>query len=291
MKISIITDEVSADFETAVELAKEWNLDAVEIRGVGESRYPLLPNYILNRIPELVEEANLKVSAISPGLFKIPFPVPPRSETRILRWEDAVMSERFRNAEELVRYHLEELLPDSIKGAKKVGAETIICFSFDRGHGVDPETEVPSGVIDVLKDAARTVEEAGLTLAVEVEHICWGDTGERTAKIVEKVGSRSFGVNWDPGNAYRSGEERPYPDGYKHIRDYLKHIHFKDAKTDPETGERGFVFDGVVDWKGQIAALLNDGYSGYISVETHVRPKLDMARRSIDRLRKLLEEA
>lgn len=291
MKVSIITDEVSADFETALELAQGWGMDAVEIRGIGEQRYPMLPKFLLDRIPELAEESKLKVSAISPGLFKIPFPVPARKETRILRWEDAMMHDRYTKGEELVRYHLEEMLPASIKAAKQLGAEIIICFSFDRGHEVEAGSPVPQGVIDVLKDAALMVEQAGLTLAVEVEHICWGDNGERTAKIVEKVGSSSIGINWDPANAYRSGEERPYPDGYQWIRNHLRHVHFKDAKTDPLTGERGFVFDGVVDWQGQISALVRDGYKGYISVEPHVRPKLAMAQLSIERLRKLLEEA
>jgi sugar phosphate isomerase/epimerase len=52
---------------------------------------------------------------------------------------------------------------------------------------------------------------------------------------------------------------------------------------------RGFVFDGVVDWAGQIAALKRDSYRGYISVETHVRPKVESARRSVERLRALIE--
>jgi sugar phosphate isomerase/epimerase len=290
MKLSIVTDEVSADFETALELARSWDLDAIEIRGIGEKRYPMLPQFWMDRVPEMVEEAGLKVAALSPGLFKIPYPEVPRSETRILRWEDAMMHERYTTAENLVRYHLEELLPASVRAAKALGAGIIVCFSFDRGHEVPADTPVPGEVIDVMKEAALAVESAGLTLAVEVEHICWGDTGERTARLVEQVGVSSLGINWDPANAYRAGEDHPYPDGYKAVRELVRHVHYKDAQIDPQTGERGFVFDGVVDWQGQISALLRDGYSGYISVETHVKPKVKMAKLSIDRLRKLIAE-
>ena len=289
MKLSILTDEVSADPETAIELAKMWGVEAIELRGIGEARYPHVSDFWRARVPELVRESGLPVAALSPGLFKIPYPQPPAPETRILRWEDAMVFDRYSSADALVRFHLEELLPDTIAAAKQLGAGVIVCFSFDRGHEVSPDEPVPDAVIDVLRDAARKVGEAGLTLAVEAEHICWGDTGVRTAELVRRVGHHALGVNWDPANAYRAGEDHPYPEGYEAVRDLVRHVHYKDAAADPRTGVRGFVFDGVVDWAGQIAALKRDGYRGYISVETHVRPKVESARRSVQRLRALIE--
>ena len=289
MKLSILTDEVSADPETAIELAKMWGVEAIELRGIGEARYPNVSDFWRARVPELVRESGLPVAALSPGLFKIPYPQPPAPETRILRWEDAMVFDRYSSADALVRFHLEELLPDTIAAAKQLGAGVIVCFSFDRGHEVSPDEPVPDAVIDVLRDAARKVGEAGLTLAVEAEHICWGDTGVRTAELVRRVGHPALGVNWDPANAYRAGEDHPYPEGYGAVRDLVRHVHYKDAAADPRTGVRGFVFDGVVDWAGQITALKRDGYRGYISVETHVRPKVESARRSVERLRALIE--
>ena len=291
MKISVITDEVSADLETALELCKAWGIEAVELRGIGEQRYPNVSDFWRERVPELVRGFGFSVAALSPGLFKIPYPRPIHPDTQILRWEDALLFQRKQSAEELVRFHLEELLPSSILAAKQLGADTIVCFSFDRGSEVDPETPAPQAVIDVLKEAARLVGQADLTLALEVEHICWGDTGYRTAQIIERVAQPALGINWDPANAYRAGEDRPYPDGYAAVREHVRHVHFKDARSDPVTGQRRFVFDGVVDWKSQIEALKRDEYAGYISVETHARPKVEMARRTIERLRALIEEA
>ena len=37
MRLSLMTDEVSADLETALELAREWKVDGVELRGIGET--------------------------------------------------------------------------------------------------------------------------------------------------------------------------------------------------------------------------------------------------------------
>jgi sugar phosphate isomerase/epimerase len=289
MKISIVTDELSSDLETAIELAQSWGLEAIELRGIGEHRYPNVSNFWRKRVPELVAESGLKVSAISPGLFKIPFPESPPTETRILRWEDAKLFQRMQDVEDLLDFHLENLLPESIKAAQELGAKTIVCFSFDRPPHVHPETPVPDGVIEALKQAASLVEQAGLTLAIEVEHICWGDIAIRTTQIVEKVNNPALGINWDPANAYRAGEDHPYPQGFEAVHTHVRHVHFKNAQTDLRTGERHFSFDGMIDWKGQIAALKHSGYNGYISVETHLRPKIEMSRRSLERLRGLIE--
>lgn len=291
MKLSVVTDEISADPETAFELAQSWGLDAVELRGIGEQRYPNVPAFWHERLPQLLDEYGLKVVALSPGLFKIPYPAPPSASTRILRWEDAMVFERYRSSESLVRYHLEELLPASIQAAHKLGADVIVAFSFDRGEGVEPITPVPDAVIDVLKDAGRQVEAAGLTLAIEVEHICWGDIGTRTADLVRRVGIPAIGINWDPANAYRAGSDLPYPEGYEAVRDLVRHVHYKQASIDPETGRRSFTYEGAVDWPGQIAALLRDGYDGYLSIETHARPKVEMARRSLERVREWMAQA
>jgi sugar phosphate isomerase/epimerase len=291
MKLSIITDEVSADLETAIELAQEWGVQAIELRGVGERRYPNVSDFWLERVPELVRHSGLAVAALSPGLFKIPFPSAPATETRILRWEDALMFGRYNDAEKLVRFHLEELLPQAISAAQTLGAGVIVCFSFDRGPGVASDAHVPEGVLAVLRVAAQRVGEAGLTLAVEAEHICWGDTGVRTAALVRRVGHEALGINWDPANAFRAGEDAPFPEGYQAVRGLVRHVHYKDAAIDPATGERHFVAGGAggaVDWPGQIEALKRDGYDGYISVETHARPKVASARRAVQTLRKLI---
>jgi sugar phosphate isomerase/epimerase len=44
-----------------------------------------------------------------------------------------------------------------------------------------------------------------------------------------------------------------------------------------------------IDWSGQIKALQKDQYSGFISVETHMQPKIRSANDALQRLRQLLE--
>jgi sugar phosphate isomerase/epimerase len=282
-----MTDEVSADLETALELASGWGVAGVELRGIGEERYPAVSELARQRVPTLIRDWGIRVAAISPGLFKVSMPPPAAPETQILRWEDASVSARHRAAEALMTSHCEELLPRSIQAALELGAQTIVCFSFDRGHG-EPAGPAPKFVIEVLRQAATEVAAAGLTLALEVEHVCWGDVSNRARDIVERVGHPALGINWDPANSYRAGEDRPFPDGYERVRDLVRHVHYKQASILPD-GTRGFSPQGAVDWQGQVEALMRDGYDGWITVEPHVRPKIEGARAALEQLRRYTE--
>lgn len=265
MRLSVVTDEISVDLETALELAREWGVDGVELRHVGEGRWPAVPEPTASRVPELIREYQLPVAAISPGLFKIATPTPGA-------------------AERLARQHLEEVLPRSIASLRTLGAGVLVCFSFVRDPD-EPPGRAPELVVDVLRDAARQVQEAGFTLAVEVEYGCWGDVAERTADIVTRVGNPTLGINWDPANAYRAGEDRPFPDGYRTVRELVRHVHYKQASVLGD-GHRGWALDGVIDWPGQLAALAADGYQGWVSAEPHLRPKVRSARTTVERMRR-----
>lgn len=288
MKISVITDELTSDIETAVELAGEMELEGIEIRGVGDKRYPLVDEYWLGRVPQLVREARLPVISISPGLFRVPCPPEP-STPSVLAWEEALFFERDKRLEDELRFHTEALLPKSIEAAHALGAPAITCFTFFRGIGVAPGP-APLKLIPVLRHAADKCAEAGLKLLVENEPTCWGDTGVRTAEIVKQANHPNIGIVWDPCNAFRAGEDRAYPEGYEAVRPFLTHAHFKDAALDSK-GRRPVVEQGVIDWAGQIAAFRRDGYDTFISLETHLRPKIGSARRARDRLRRLIAEA
>jgi sugar phosphate isomerase/epimerase len=93
-------------------------------------------------------------------------------------------------------------------------------------------------------------------------------------------------VNWDPANAFFEGDT-PYPDGYEHVKGLVKHVHFKDALKNAQ-GEPEYALEGDIDWTGQVEALAVNGYPGFISIETHLRPKVAAAKSSLDRLRSLI---
>jgi sugar phosphate isomerase/epimerase len=286
MEISLITDEISADLETAVEIGVSWGIRDFELRTVGNDRVPNFPGYQKSRLKELLEEYQASIIAISPGLFKCPFPGKSRSRFSIQAMDHSLYQQWW-SANDLVRFHQEELLPESLEYAVEIGAKIVVIFSFQRE---DPAcASAPDEIVEILLDSAIQAQNLGLQLAVEVENGFWADSGEHTFDLLSRVNHSGLGVNWDPGNAFEAGDV-PYPIGYQAIQKYLKHLHFKDVLR-LSNGTYDYAIEGQIDWAGQIEALINDGYAGHISIETHMRPKVRSAELALQRLRLLVESA
>lgn len=286
MKISIITDEISADPETAIELGVEWGVHDFELRGIFTDRVPRFSGYQKQHLRDVLDERGARIVAIGPGLFKIPYP-PERRPRLTLSWMEKQVYENWDETLRLLHHHLHELLPASLDFANEIGASLIVIFGFDRGGAAAGAP--PEGVIDALRQAAERARGAGVRLVLENEDGFWADTGTRTAQLVSAINDPALAINWDPGNAFFAGDE-PYPRGYQEIRGLVRHVHFKDAQRKPDGSPR-YVVDGQIDWAGQIQALVDDGYEGFISVETHVRPKVSAGLRAVERLRTMMEKA
>ncbi|HWK68171.1 MAG TPA: sugar phosphate isomerase/epimerase family protein [Rhizobiaceae bacterium] len=283
---SIVTDELSGDPETAFELGLEWGVEHFELRGIHAGRVPRLDAHMRRRLLRAVHGFGVKITAISPGLFKCPFPAgePARSN---LGWMDKGFFQSWEEARLLVDDHRRNLLPASIDFAKAVGAPYIIAFSFSRGGAAGGVA--PAGVVELLAEAAETAHAAGLELLVETEEGHWANTGARSAALVERVGGPGLAINWDPANALIDGDV-PYPQGYQALRHLVRNVHFKDARVYPD-GSWELLAEGDVDWAGQIAALAEHGYKGAIAVEPHLSPSVASTRNALARLRSLIEGA
>jgi len=284
MRLSIVTDEISSDPETAIELGIGWGVREFELRGVGSDRVPLLSAFQKDRLRESLDRFNARLIAISPGLFKCPFPRPTRQRLP-LQSLDHDLHRRWQSARDVVSYHTQELLPLSVDFAKEFGAEVIVAFSFQKEGA---EEDAPrEEILDVFRQAAEVAGQNHLRLAIEVEPGFCADTGSRTARIIHSVNHPALGINWDPANAYVAGDTA-YPDGYRSVRPYVRHVHFKDVERFSDDAYH-YVTEGKIDWRGQIEALAEDRYDGYISVETHMQPKVQAARAMTERLQKLIE--
>ena len=188
-------------------------------------------------------------------------------------------------AERLRDHHIEKLLPASIEAAQRHGASTIICFSFGPLDHTEGDL-VSEEVIQVMRHASEKVAAAGLTLNIEV-----AEATQRSVDVVRRVNHPALGINWDPANAFNGGEDDVFPAGFELARPFIRHVHFKDVRCDSDTGARPWTLEGgVMDWQPMLAGLKRDGFEGFISVETHVRPKVESTLRTLERLRALIRE-
>lgn len=265
MELAIITDEISLDLEEAVRHGRELGFQTVEIRCLDDyaHRVPALLPGRRERLLELVRAGAIRISAVSPGTFKIP------------------LSDRLR-----LRRELDEGLPRSCELAKALGAGRIITFGFMREPHGDRDEAVAR-----LREAAGIAAAHGLELSIENEPGAYADTGVRTAALVEDIGLEAVGVNWDPANAVYAGEAA-YPVGYVAILPWLHNVHVKDGiPLPPDKWENRLLGDGGVNWVGQLRDLLRDRPVPHLTLETHVFPLLESTRENLRRLRLLMAAA
>jgi L-ribulose-5-phosphate 3-epimerase len=278
--LGIITDEISTDLDEAVNFISSYKLHWAELREIWGKNLMIAPQDSLERAKKLLAAHNVTVSDIGSPLFKwnIPGVATKPNEKR-----DFALGQYTEDDSDAA-------LEKSFQLARFFGTHKVRIFSYWRV--ADPEKVYPQ-VRDRLAKAARLAQKNDIILALENEHECNVGTGQELGRILRDVNSPALRGNWDPGNAVMLGET-PYPDGYLAVKGLFPHMHVKDVRKNAATGKLEWapVGGGMVDFKGQIAALRKDKYSGTMSLETHYkRPdgnKLESTRESLEGLLKLL---
>ncbi len=283
-KLGVITDEISQDFEHALQWTKGYGLGWVELRFIGNKYVTEFAPDDVKRAKDLLAKHDLKVSVLDSAYFKT---LLPGTQSKFAEGKpDPLQSGDFsqQNA----------LLERAIARAKDFGADKVRIFAFLRV--ADPKT-VFDRVAKELQRTAATAQREGIRLVLENEFSCNVATGEESAAMLKAVKSPALGLNWDPGNAYDAGEI-PYPNGYEALdKKRIWHMHLKDAAPGAKPGESQWmpIGSGKIDFVGQFRALVKDGYDGTMSLETHylnaAKNKEQSSTESMDGLLKLIREA
>lgn len=250
MRLSVITDEISPDLDRALDVCESLDIRTVELRVVGKTNIVSHGEESLGRTQASLEGRGFDVCAIAAPLFKCHL------------WGDGPPTGNTHSAAPATRDEQWEILEQSLKVARLLGAPLVRSFSFWR---LPEPRSAREEVTEALAEATTRAEEAGLNLALENEHECNVATGDEAGWMLRRIPSTAFGIIWDPGNEARIGP-RPFPDGYEHVRDRVSHVHLKDID---EGGDWTRIGEGVIDYPGQLRALEDDGYAGFLSLETH----------------------
>jgi sugar phosphate isomerase/epimerase len=260
-KLGIITDEITQDFEVALDRMVEWDLPHAEIRGAWNKNVSDLSPEELRRAKRELDARGLKVCGIATPFYKCELTGGTASETgRMHLAQDRALDEQ------------QEVLQRCIEAAHLLETPFIRVFAFWRRGATTPE--IADRIRDLFHAPLATAREAGVTLLLENEHDCYMSTGPEMAEFIASLADEGLRAVWDPGNAYCAGEEHPYPDGYEALKPYIAHVHLKDPVRTPEGGYRWVPLgQGEVDYVGHLNALNRDGYSGVLSIETHYLPE------------------
>jgi L-ribulose-5-phosphate 3-epimerase len=261
-RVSVISDEISQDLGHACEVAtKEFAVEWIELRGMWNKNILKLDANEVAEARRILEKFKLRVTDIASPLFKVDWPGAPLSKFSPRR-------DQF-NAD-FTFDQQPEVLERSIALAKAFQTERVRLFDFWR---LDDVTPYRAAIDEKLRGAAATAAKEKIILLLENEMDCNTGTAAEAVKVLAVVPDKNFMLNWDPGNAAAAGE-MPFPDGYNMLpKERIGHCHCKNVirKPDGKGYDWAPVGTGVVDWKGQFAALKRDGYHLAVSLETHWR--------------------
>jgi len=161
---------------------------------------------------------------------------------------------------------IQQELRDTMKTidiAQMLGARSI---RISLGSG---EREILDKIVPHFKEAAKYAEEKGVYMGFENHGGGISGDPDACAEVSEKVGSKHFGVLYEPCNLMHGGVD--YKEAFAKFNQYITHMHLKDGKPQPDGKFRSAMLgDGVVDVVWVVENLNRAGYTGDFALEYEV---------------------
>jgi len=282
MQLAVITDEIDVDVDRSLDVMSEYGVKSAEIRTIWDKNIADAPDEYIDRVKSIVKAHGAQVIGIASPFYKCDLfesaqadgPSGPLHAATPRGLADQI-----------------DVLKRCIEIAERLDAPFIRVFTFWRKLDLTPD--VLDQIADAFEEPIDLAQAAGVTLLVENEHACLTATGAETASLLEKINSPLVRAVWDPGNAFMAGET-PFPYGYEALMPFIAHVHVKDAKSTDYGPVWTVVGEGECRWAEQIKALKEDGYTGYLSLETHYNghpTKEASSRACLEQLVKLVAQA
>ncbi|MEO8660714.1 MAG: sugar phosphate isomerase/epimerase family protein [Bryobacteraceae bacterium] len=257
LPIAAITDEFSPDLAIALDAMAKIGMTGAELRVVWGKNIMDLTEDELSRARDLLASHNIKVISIASPILKCVLPNAPEVDTR---FQQDIFNSRHTFEDQ------PRLIAHALKLADYFQAPIVRVFTYWRT--IDPPA-CTDAILKALDGLAHQAAPQNVIIGLENEHACNLGTAAETAPILRALDHPNLKLVWDPANALVAGEE-PFPTGYNLLpANRIGHVHAKDCHMDGHKPVWGPLGTRHVDWKGQIAALRNDGYTGYLSLETH----------------------
>jgi 3-oxoisoapionate decarboxylase len=184
---------------------------------------------------------------------------------------------------------------EMIDHAVAIGADVMRVVGCSHMYRLEPHGPQIDALVAQFREAVPVAEAAGVKLAVE-NHIDF--TADEMLRMIEAVGSPSFGINFDTGNFVRLLDD-PVK-GMDKLAKYTYATHIKDLRVNPNAAPDDWYFfssvavgDGLIDNLALARKLKAAGYQGFLAAETdflhpdYADDEHAAARKSIAALRRI----
>lgn len=270
MRLSITTDELSLDLNSALEILNEAQCREFELRALGLDTLPDVDERWLAQADKAVLK-RLRVTSLAPRLFFDSFPS-------------------------------KEAIEKTIGLAKRLKCNLISVYGTqEEGEAVEPDDDeddeseeddvepvvLPSDeALDALSAFIALAAKENIAVALRTHpDTCAGSAREALA-IVEALGSVAgdknsrIGIDWDVANCFAAGDDS----GLESLPDVLPHlkiVRMRDAIRKGLGADWVALGKGVIPWEDILELLYEGGYRGPVVLEPSVAPKLKEGRAAL----------
>ena len=257
MILSGIADEAGPSIDTQIQAHQELGWTHIDLRTVDGMQFTEVPEAIFDTICEKLDTAGLQVACFASG---------------IANWASKITDPFERSIDTLTR---------TIPRMKRLGTRYIRVMSYPN-DGLEQDQWRDEAVLR-MQDLGRLAEEAGIVLVVEN---CdgWACTSADTyAQFFQLVDSPAVLAVYDTGNPSSHGHTNTW-EWYQKAKPYIGFVHIKDytMPTDGVAGTHTWPNEGHGLVAETLADLKQDGYTGFVSIEPHLR-KIIHEGKEIDR--------
>jgi sugar phosphate isomerase/epimerase len=241
MMLCGFADEIAPELDLQITCCKENSITHFELRGAYGKNVLDFDKSVRIEVKSKLKANGLGVASIGSPIGKVKINDP---------WDKHF--ERFKIA---------------VDSAEFFGAPMIRIFSYyPPAEGEDVRTHRDE-VIRRMKAKVDYVKDRNVTLVHENEKGIYGDKGKYCLDLLKSVDSPKFRAAFDFGNFVQVGEN-PL-DAWPLIKPYAIHIHIKDVIAKDDRAVAAGQGDGHIE--EILVDLKNSGYSGFLSLEPHLK--------------------
>ena len=263
-QLSVITDEISQDFEHALDVAKSFGVKTVDLRKIWDKNIVDFTDEELNRLKEALDKREMKVGVVTGPIGKCSSK---KASQNLAKFDRIVEISDF------------------------FDTPYIRIFSIKTGlKATEAKWNLMKKLITPLIEKA---EKLNKILLLE------NDVGMNVSKInqcnrfFEEFTSPNIKLLLDPGNFFMV-KEPTTPEAYEHFykNNLVGYMHVKDPiRKLPIAATFGVVGEGKIDYESLFKQAIDNGFKGYFCLETHsLKNKEEVSKKSFEYMVKWLEE-
>ncbi|MBL7979797.1 MAG: sugar phosphate isomerase/epimerase [Bacteroidetes Order II. Incertae sedis bacterium] len=240
----LLTDTVTPDPERALYYTMLWGLEGVMLRTVEKGRVPHLN---LPRLRHHLEEAEMPVMAVSPGLFE-------SSVFHTQQW----MNDLF-------------LLDEVLTFTQKMNCPLIEVSAFTAPETPQERLSAIEKAVQVLQKAGDRAAKANTTLAVLNEQGGIAGTSAELAELLSRVNHPHVRGAWNPYTAIRLGED--IKTATQNLAGRTELVRLRDGIGQSSGWKEKVLGTGDLNLSEMLDILYKAGFRGLLVQEVFTEPK------------------